>query len=273
MSETVTFTPVGSFHCLEHYPYDAPRQATLAGENWGVVRLQAGLGLEYAVRDLEGFSRIWLLFWFDRNRHWRPTVQPPRHLERKVGVFASRSPYRPNPIGLSCVRLEKVCGLELVVSGHDLLDGTPILDIKPYLPYADAFPDAAAGWTAVPDEVCYEVRLAPEAQACLAWLEANGVPCLRGFIQDRLCLEPLNPRRSRLLDGDSPDVHILAYRTWRIPFVVNETTVTALTVLSGYAPAELSAPEDPYHDKELHRRFAEWRKSRGLEKHEAFPLL
>ena len=255
MADTMTLTPVGTFHCLAHYPYDAPRQAVLAGENWGVVQLRAGLGLEYAVRDLEGFSRIWLLFWFDRNRHWHPTVQPPRHLERRVGVFASRSPYRPNPIGLSCVSLQEVRGLELVVSGHDLLDGTPILDIKPYLPYADAFPEASCGWTDIPGEVRYDVRFAPEAEDRLAWLEQNGLPCLRGFIQDRLCLEPLNPRRSRLLDGFRPGEHVLAYRTWRVPFVLDGTTVTALSVLSGYTPTELAAPDDPYRDKELHRRF------------------
>ena len=109
-----------------------------------------------ALREIEGFSHLWLIFDFSKahKKGWSATVRPPRlGGNKRVGVFASRSPFRPNPLGLSCVRLEKVERREhegevLIVSGADLLDGTPIFDIKPYLPFADAHPHAAAGYAA-----------------------------------------------------------------------------------------------------------------------------
>ena len=107
-----------------------------------------------ALREIEGFSHLWLLFDFSlaHKESWTPTVRPPRlGGNKRVGVFASRSPFRPNPIGLSCVKLLRVERTEkdgsiLVVSGADLLDGTPILDVKPYLPYADSIPNALGGY-------------------------------------------------------------------------------------------------------------------------------
>ena len=142
------------------------RISTPFGEKFGVPR-QSGLvdtaakivfepqfRSAEAVRGLEGFSHLWLLWQFDRNgEKWSPTVRPPRlGGNRRLGVFATRSPFRPNPIGLSCVELEKVDldapdGPVLHVRGADLVDGTPIFDIKPYVPYCDARPDAVGGFT------------------------------------------------------------------------------------------------------------------------------
>lgn len=98
-----------------------------------------------AFRDLAGFDRIWLVFAFHRSEGWKPEVRPPRG-GGKRSVLATRSPHRPNALGLSAVELVAVEAHALCVRGIDLLDGTPILDIKPYVPYADAFPDARAGW-------------------------------------------------------------------------------------------------------------------------------
>lgn len=129
---------------------DAPHQPTVVqGTESGqaeeaVIRFVPGLP-ESAWRDLAGFERIWLLFVFDRSQGWTPLVRPPRG-GGKRGVLATRSPHRPNAIGLSAVELLAVDEGALRVRGLDLLDGTPILDIKPYVPYADAFPTAAAGW-------------------------------------------------------------------------------------------------------------------------------
>lgn len=110
-----------------------------------------------ALRGIEGYSHLWLIWQFSESvrENWSPTVRPPRlGGNRRVGVFATRSPYRPNPIGLSCVRLLAVektkDGLTLLVSGADLLDGTPIYDIKPYVAYSDSHPDAVSGFA---DEV------------------------------------------------------------------------------------------------------------------------
>ena len=102
-------------------------------------------GLQNLVQDLDGFSHIWVLFWFNYSRGWNHTVRPPRD-SRHRGLYATRAPHRPNPIGLSVLPLKRVEGRVLTVGDHDILDGSPILDIKPYLRYADSVPDAACGW-------------------------------------------------------------------------------------------------------------------------------
>ena len=148
--------PVFACRAIAHVqsPYaqriDAPHQATVvagtetgqAAEAW--IRFVPGFP-PAAYRDLAGFDRIWLVFVFDRSEGWKAEVRPPRG-GGKRSVLATRSPHRPNPIGLSAVELVCVEADGLRVRGLDLLDGTPILDIKPYVPYADAFPGSAAGW-------------------------------------------------------------------------------------------------------------------------------
>ncbi|MBR6028163.1 MAG: tRNA (N6-threonylcarbamoyladenosine(37)-N6)-methyltransferase TrmO [Clostridia bacterium] len=133
--------------------FGIPRQPGLAAVR-SVIVFEPEYRVREALRGIEGFSHLWLIWVFDRSQRedWSPTVRPPRlGGNARVGVFASRSPFRPNPIGLSCVRLEGLRegegGLELVVTGADLMDGTPILDIKPYLPYADSHPEATGGFT------------------------------------------------------------------------------------------------------------------------------
>ena len=129
---------------------DAPHQSTVvAGTETGTaaeatIEFVAAFP-EAAFRDLAGFQRIWLVFVFHRSEGWKPQVKPPRGGPKR-GVLATRSPHRPNAIGLSAVELLAVEERSLRVRGVDLLDGTPILDIKPYVPYADAFPDSRAGW-------------------------------------------------------------------------------------------------------------------------------
>jgi len=129
---------------------DAPHQATVvagtatAAQADAVIAFVDGFPAE-AFRDLAGFERIWLVFAFHRSQGWKAEVRPPRG-GGKRSVLATRSPHRPNAIGLSAVELLAVEDGALRVRGMDLLDGTPILDIKPYVPYADAFPDARAGW-------------------------------------------------------------------------------------------------------------------------------
>ncbi len=129
---------------------DAPHQPTVTeGTETGAVaeaRIEFAASIpSEAFRDLEGFERIWLIFCFDRSEGWKAEVRPPRG-GGKRSVLATRSPHRPNAIGLSAVTLLSVAERELRVSGIDLLDGTPILDIKPYVPYADAFAESRAGW-------------------------------------------------------------------------------------------------------------------------------
>lgn len=135
--------------------FGIPRQSGLVESLQATVVFEPEYRNADAVRGLDAFSHIWLIWEFSESKldTWSPTVRPPRLGGNvRMGVFATRSPFRPNPIGLSCVRLERVqlhpeLGPVLHVSGADLMDGTPIYDIKPYIPYADCHPDASAGFT------------------------------------------------------------------------------------------------------------------------------
>jgi len=144
-------------------------------------------------------------------------VLPPRSNGRRRGVFATRSPHRPNPIGLSVVRLDRVDGLTLHVRDVDLLDGTPILDVKPYVAYADAVPDASAGWLVDDPSPAYDVTWAPRAEEQLAWLAARDVH-LRAPVAQALALGPQpHPYRRIRAAGDG---FRLAWKEWRVDFVV-----------------------------------------------------
>lgn len=145
-------TPIA--HIRSDFPtkFGIPRQSGLIGELRATVIFEPEFRNPDAFRGLEGFSHLWLLWEFSESKGWSPTVRPPRlGGNRRLGVFATRSPFRPNPIGLSPVRLEKIefstaHGPVLHVRGADLMDRTPIYDIKPYVPYVDAIPEAAGGF-------------------------------------------------------------------------------------------------------------------------------
>ncbi len=136
--------------------FGIPRQSGLVESLRARIVFEPEFRNPDALRGIEGFSHLWLIWQFSLavRSEWSPTVRPPRlGGNTRLGVFATRSPFRPNPLGLSCVRLDEVCedstlGPVLVVSGADLLDGTPIYDIKPYLPYADCHPEAVGGFAA-----------------------------------------------------------------------------------------------------------------------------
>jgi tRNA-Thr(GGU) m(6)t(6)A37 methyltransferase TsaA len=135
--------------------FGVPRQPGLARAARGVVVLNDDPDLRTAMKSLEQFTHLWIVFVFHEHggRNWKPSIRPPRlGGSDKVGVLASRSPHRPNPIGLSAVAIDRVdfAAGEIYVHGVDLIDGTPVLDIKPYIPYADAFADAGSGWASAP---------------------------------------------------------------------------------------------------------------------------
>jgi tRNA-Thr(GGU) m(6)t(6)A37 methyltransferase TsaA len=249
------FESIGVMRCAAQYSYDAARQPTAARGGGGVVELHPGRYFDVALRDLTGFSRIWLLYAFDRNTHWKPLVSPPR-ANRKMGVFATRAPYRPNPIGMSCVELLRVEGLHVHVGPHDLLDGTPILDIKPYVPYADAFPEARTGWLEEVTQETWALSFAPEAEAQLAWLEARGLLTLRPYLLHQLAENPFETERKRIKSHGGNDWEI-AYRTWRARYTAypEDQSLTLTAVSSGYLKEELHSEEDPHADKALHRDF------------------
>lgn len=251
-------SPIGIFHSLARQPYEAPRQGAVdqSGEE-GYVELHRGEQFEQALADLNGFERLWLLYRFHHNGHWHPKVMPPRGPRTKRGVFATRSPYRPNPIGLSCVELVRIDGLKIYVKGFDLLDGSPIYDIKPYLPYADAFPGAKIGWLEGISETRHDVRFSDHAEQALSWLEAKGVLHLRSFLLAQLEYDPIDDERKRVSARDDGTGFRIAYRTWRADFTWDAETrlVEVVKIASGYSPGELASSTDAYHDKDIHREF------------------
>lgn len=142
--------PIGVVRSPYTERFGTPRQPGVAEQVKGDAllpgRIELLAGLEEGLAGLERFDRIWCLFVFHLNRGHGLTVRSPRDQSGDHGLFATRSPHRPCPIGLSCLRLTGIEGRVLHVLGIDILDHTPVLDIKPYLPYADAFPDARVGW-------------------------------------------------------------------------------------------------------------------------------
>jgi tRNA-Thr(GGU) m(6)t(6)A37 methyltransferase TsaA len=244
----------------------APRQPFAARDVTGTIELFQGHGFDHALEDLQGFDRIWVLFWFHLNQGWRPKVLPPRSAGKRRGVFATRSPHRPNPIGLSAVRLDRVEGLVLHVRDLDLIDGTPVLDIKPYIPYADAFPAARTGWlkplapaavegAAVTEpedpEPGFEIQWSQAAAEQAHWLrDTHGVDLLTP-VERTLALGPQpHPYRRIRAVGDGM---LLAVKDWRIQFHVDGRRITVDAITTGYRPRQLAAPESPAI--EVHQRY------------------
>lgn len=238
------FEPIGMVHSPLRDKAEAPRQPRAAEGIEGSIELQQGKGYEFALEDLAGWERLWIVFVFDRAEGFRPKVQPPRS-QVKRGLFSTRSPHRPNAIGISAVRLLRVEGLFVHISDLDLLDGTPVLDIKPYVPYADAFPHARTGWLeqvniegAVPVDPGprYQVSFSELAALQLAWMRARGVD-LQARLQTALELGP-TPHPYRRI-RKTANGYTLALKEWRIDFVVLGTDVQVLALRSGYKPKEL----------------------------------
>ncbi len=150
--DRIELAPIGTIHSPYKERHGTPRQATVTqgargdAALEGIIELFAEVIGPESLQGLEGFDYVWVTSWLHLNRHWNPTVVPPRGPKVRRGLFATRAPHRPNQLGLSALRIERIEGLKIFVRGLDLLDQTPVLDIKPYIPYADAFPHARAGW-------------------------------------------------------------------------------------------------------------------------------
>jgi tRNA-Thr(GGU) m(6)t(6)A37 methyltransferase TsaA len=247
----VTFEPIGVVHSPFRERSQAPRQPAAQGAAPGQVELFAGRGLEDALSDIEHWDHLWLVVWFHHNKGFRPKVLPPRSTQKR-GVFATRAPYRPNPIGISAVQLERVEGLTLFVKNLDLLDGTPVLDIKPYVPYTDAIPHASHGWLdrgeqatgAQPADprAAYEVSAVEPALSQLAYLRDQHAIELWPRIQEALALGP-NPHAYRRIKRVGDD-YVLSLKDWRVRFTSAGSAIVVQRLASGYKPATLStAPE------------------------------
>lgn len=215
-------------HICSPFPtkFGIPRQSGLVDALRATVVFEPEFRNADALRGLEGFSHLWLIWEFSEARRdgWSPTVRPPRlGGNARMGVFATRSPFRPNPLGLSCVRLEGIrhdaaLGAVLDVSGADLMDGTPIYDVKPYLPYADCKPEAVGGFAASGEGRLLTVRA---DEALLAGLPARTREALLGVLAH-------DPRPSYQNDPDR--VYGMAFGGCEVRFSVDGETLTVRSV-------------------------------------------
>jgi tRNA-Thr(GGU) m(6)t(6)A37 methyltransferase TsaA len=244
---TLVLEPIGFVHSTMTTKVEAPRQSRAAEGTVATIELLPGRNFEHALEDLSGWEYLWVIFWFHLNQGWRPKVLPPRSTSGRKGVFATRSPHRPNPLGLSSVRLERIEGLTLHIRDVDLLDGTPVLDLKPYVGYTDAHPGARQGWLGdaaeTNDPVApFIVGWTPRAADQAAWIEVRtGFP-LRNRVEATLALGPApHPyRRIRRMGTESQ----LAVKEWRVAFSHHERTIQVTEVSSGYRPGQLLATND-----------------------------
>lgn len=262
--QLLSLTPIGHIRTPFVDRYRAPRQPGAgSADAEGTIVLLPGKNFEQALEDLSGFERIWIVSWFHLNQTWKPKVLPPRGSKRRRGVFATRSPHRPNPIGLSLVKLLEVKGRTLRVSGVDLLDGTPILDLKPYLAYAEAFPNAGAGWLEEHADsgrsavAHFTVEWSTLARKQADFLE-DGFDIRLTETAEEILKRDAAPHPYRRISAKKGGL-TLAVKSWRIHFSVRQQRVTVERIASGYSPSALkeAKPARPLHDPAAHVAFHE----------------
>lgn len=213
----LSIEPIGVVHSPYQAKYDAPRQPDVDDRHAiATIELFAGRNYEQALADIEGFDRIWVLGWFHRATTWKPRVLVPRGRQKR-GVFATRSPHRPNPISLTACTVQRVHGRFVEVASIDLLDQTPVLDLKPYVAYADAFPESRAGWLDDLPTTSYTVTIATGS--------TDHVP--QDVVQHILRVLEHDPwphpyRRIRQI---SDTVYEIAIRQWRATYTIESTSV------------------------------------------------
>lgn len=220
---TFQFEQIGVIRSPYKEKFAVPRQPGLVKSGGGELHLIAPYNQADAVRGLEAFSHLWVLFIFHQTMEggWRPTVRPPRlGGNARMGVFATRSTFRPNPVGMSLVELNGIrCQKDQVIlelGGLDLVDGTPVVDIKPYLPFAEALPDARASYAQQAPQADMPVYFTDALSAELVHLEKR-YPRLREFIVDVLAQDPRPAYRKEEDAGKAYAVWLLDFNVrWRV---------------------------------------------------------
>ncbi len=213
-----TIEPIGFVHTPYKRFYDTPRQPGVDQIiDDSRVELLPGRNYEQALHDLEGCERIWLVVYFHGSGAWKPKVLPPRG-RTKRGVFATRSPHRPNPIGLTCCELLEVRGRTLRVRGTDLIDQTPVLDIKPYLAYADAFPEARVSWIENLSTASFDIQMD-------ALTELPTDVC--DHVVRVLRADPF-PHPYRRIEQKADGVYVISVREYRIEYLIDDSCIRIL---------------------------------------------
>ncbi|MBA3721790.1 MAG: tRNA (N6-threonylcarbamoyladenosine(37)-N6)-methyltransferase TrmO [Parachlamydiaceae bacterium] len=249
-----TADPIGFFHSSNQEKYFVPHQPEQTIENEGVIILNSGCQYEQGLEDLDGFDRIWVVFWFHQNMNWKQKVLPPRG-EKKRGVFATRSPHRPNFIGISNVELQGIEGLKLYIRNHDLIDGTPILDIKPYLNYVDAIQASKQGWVGeLVQKIEYKIQWSEYSINQLIYLKDHFELDLQEGIETRLKINPFPSVNNRIKFNEHH--YELAYKTWRVVYLIENDQVKVLSLVSGYDVETLEGKKTSrWDDVHIHQAF------------------
>jgi len=247
-----SFSPIGYMRCSRGYHQEQPMQGVLS-ESEGHIELVKGFNYEQGLKDLEGFDRVWLLYVFHHNTSWKPLTNPPYSDGRgRKGVFATRSPYRPNSLGLSCVELKRISGNRVYVAGSDLLNNTPVLDIKPYICEYDSFPGSRRGWLEDVVKEKYAIDFSEIAASQLDFLGSQGVD-LAGVIDTQLGHNPFDATRNKFIKTDNGG--ILRFRSWRIYFRCDERQIFVDRIVSGYESFDRLLGDDSSSDQAVHREF------------------
>ncbi|MBP5470354.1 MAG: tRNA (N6-threonylcarbamoyladenosine(37)-N6)-methyltransferase TrmO [Candidatus Riflebacteria bacterium] len=227
----IEFEPIGYLKCERSYHEEQPRQGNLSKAQ-GYIELLKGHNYEQGLKDLDGFSRIWVIYVFHQNKTWKPLANPPRTDGKgRKGVFATRSPYRPNQIGISCIKLLSIEKNKIFVSDLDLLNNTPILDIKPYIPEYDSFPDSRIGWMENILEDDYEIEYSKESEKKINFLKQYKID-LKGIIESQLGHDIFDKSRNKYIKAE--EGYILRFKSWRILFEVKDKKVIIKDINSGY---------------------------------------
>lgn len=226
--------------------FQAGHQPTTATEASNELELLAGCGYEQALQDLAGMERVWLVWWFHRNTDWRPLVLPPRGPAQRRGVFATRSPHRPNPLGLTCVPLVGVEGRRLLLGPCDLIDGTPVFDVKPYIAAHDSFPAASAGWIDAMEielrqPARFSVSLAPAAVTQAQWLSDTWRIDFRPRLVELLSRDPA-PHRTRRIRRRNASEFEIGCGAWRAVFTIGGELVSVSALEAAYPMSFLMRP-------------------------------
>lgn len=242
----LTLQPIGYMRTGLHVKFHTRHQPREAEGQTSVLELIDGHDYEQGLQDLAGFSRVWLLWWFHRNEHWRPLVLPPRGNAQRRGVFATRSPHRPNPLGLTPVTLHAIEKRCLLLGDCDLVDGTPVFDIKPYYPPYDSFPDERGGWIeAMENDLAqpprYRVMLTETAEQQLDWLAQEWRIDFRARMCEVLERDP-RLHRTRRIRRLKSGATVMGCGAWRVHFTVCDLLVTVLFAEPAYPPWQLSLP-------------------------------
>jgi tRNA-Thr(GGU) m(6)t(6)A37 methyltransferase TsaA len=237
------FNPIGIVRSCFSEKFGVPRQPGLVPEATADLLLFPPYSDEASLRGLSLFTHIWIVFVFHLNPdgRWSPTVRPPRlGGNRRIGVFATRSGFRPNPVGISAVRLEGIDrggdGCRIRISGIDLVDGTPVLDIKPYVPYADCVEGAQGAYASRAPSRPLEVVFSPAAQRALEGIEAGRRSRLAALIQSMLALDP-RPAYRRC---ESDRIYGFAVEGFDIRWQVDGSRVRVLSIRAGIEPFDQS---------------------------------